>query len=74
MQSICAVCRILIEPFSLTYRIQLRKMNIHPDVNFEELARSTDDFKGAQLKDVCMGAAMLALRLDVTELLIFPDL
>ncbi|PNX75239.1 26S protease regulatory subunit 6a-like protein, partial [Trifolium pratense] len=30
-------------------QIHSRKMNVHPDVNFEELARSTDDFNGAQL-------------------------
>jgi 26S proteasome regulatory subunit T5 len=32
------------------------------DVNFEELARSTDDFNAAQLKAVCVEAGMLALR------------
>lgn len=42
-------------------------MNVHPDVNFEELARSTDDFNGAQLKAVCVEAGMLALRRDATE-------
>lgn len=42
-------------------------MNVHPDVNFEELARSTDDFNGAQLKAVCTEAGMLALRRDADE-------
>lgn len=42
---------------------------MHPDVNFEELARSTDDFNGAQLKAVCVEAGMLALRRDATEVL-----
>ncbi|THG15239.1 hypothetical protein TEA_023244 [Camellia sinensis var. sinensis] len=42
-------------------QIHSRKMNVHPDVNFEELARSTDDFNGAQLKAVCVEAGMLAL-------------
>ena len=42
-------------------------MNVNPDVNFEELARSTDDFNGAQLKAVCVEAGMLALRRDGTE-------
>lgn len=37
-------------------------MNVSPDVNFEELARSTDDFNAAQLKAVCVEAGMLALR------------
>jgi len=49
-------------------------MNVHPDVNFEELARSTDDFNGAQLKAVCVEAGMLALRRDATEVCFLPDL
>lgn len=48
-------------------------MNVHPDVNFEELARSTDDFNGAQLKAVCVEAGMLALRRDATEVNLLPD-
>lgn len=32
------------------------------DVNFEELARSTEDFNGAMLKAVCVEAGMVALR------------
>ncbi|KAL6132728.1 hypothetical protein ACLB2K_064967 [Fragaria x ananassa] len=48
-------------------QIHSRKMNVHPDINFEELARSTDDFNGAQLKAVCVEAGMLALRRDATE-------
>ena len=46
-------------------------MNVNPDVNFEELARSTDDFNGAQLKAVCVEAGMLALRRDATEVIYF---
>ncbi|XP_024364862.1 26S proteasome regulatory subunit 6A homolog [Physcomitrium patens] len=49
-------------------QIHSRKMNLRPDVNFEELARSTDDFNGAQLKAVCIEAGMLALRRDATEI------
>ena len=49
------------------WQIHSRKMNVNPDVNFEELARSTDDFNGAQLKAVCVEAGMLALRRDATE-------
>ena len=37
-------------------------MNVDPDVNYEELARSTDDFNGAQCKAVCVEAGMIALR------------
>ena len=33
-------------------QIHSRKMNVSPNVNFDELARCTDDFNGAQLK-VC---------------------
>ena len=48
-------------------QIHSRKMNVHPDVNFDELGRSTDDFNGAQLKAVCVEAGILALRRDSTE-------
>ena len=48
-------------------QIHSRKMNVNPDVNFDELARSTDDFNAAQLKAVCVEAGMLALRRDATE-------
>ena len=47
-------------------RIHSRKMNVSPDVNYDELARSTDDFNAAQLKAVCVEAGMLALRRDAT--------
>merc|ERR1711907_731050 len=43
-------------------QIHSRKMNIDKDdVNFEELARSTNEFNGAQLKAVCTEAGMHAL-------------
>lgn len=41
-------------------------MTINVDVNFEELARSTDDFNGAQCKAVCVEAGMIALRRNAT--------
>lgn len=43
-------------------------MAVGPDVNFEELARSTDEFNGAQLKAVCVEAGMIALREGATRL------
>jgi len=49
-------------------QIHSRKMNVNPDVNFEELARCTDDFNGAQLKAVAVEAGMLALRREATQL------
>ncbi|KDO20506.1 26S protease regulatory subunit 6A A [Saprolegnia parasitica CBS 223.65] len=48
-------------------QIHSRKMNVDTDdVNFDELARCTDDFNGAQLKAVCVEAGMLALRREAT--------
>jgi len=50
-------------------QIHSRKMNYNrEDVNFPELARSTDDMNGAQLKAVCVEAGMEALRRGGTEL------
>ena len=44
-------------------QIHSRKMNVDKgDVNYEELARSTNDFNGAMLKAVCVEAGMVALR------------
>ena len=43
-------------------------MAVSKDVNFEELARSTDEFNGAQLKAVCVEAGMIALREGSTKL------
>ncbi|KAL1411341.1 26S proteasome regulatory subunit 6A [Vanrija albida] len=48
-------------------QIHARKLN-HTGVNFEELARSTEDFNGAQLKAVCVEAGMLALRQGASQL------
>jgi len=44
-------------------QIHSKTMNVdESDVNFDELARSCDDFNGAQCKAVCVEAGMLALR------------
>lgn len=37
-------------------KIHSRKMNVSTDVDFEELARCTEDFNGAQCKAVCVEA------------------
>ncbi|EJC98355.1 26S proteasome subunit P45 [Fomitiporia mediterranea MF3/22] len=42
-------------------RIHSKNMTLKDDVNFEELARSTAYFNGAQLKAVCVEAGMTAL-------------
>nr|CAD1827721.1 unnamed protein product [Ananas comosus var. bracteatus] len=47
--------------------IHSRTMNVHPDVNFEEMACLTNGCNGAQLKAVCVEAGMLALHRDATE-------
>lgn len=43
-------------------KIHSRKMTVDEGVNWMELARSTDEFGGAQLKAVCVEAGMIALR------------
>eukprot|EP00769_Ergobibamus_cyprinoides_P002241 gnl/Ergobibamus_cyprinoides/335.p1 GENE.gnl/Ergobibamus_cyprinoides/335~~gnl/Ergobibamus_cyprinoides/335.p1 ORF type:complete len:426 (+),score=124.54 gnl/Ergobibamus_cyprinoides/335:1737-3014(+) len=48
-------------------KIHSRKMTVSPTTNYEELARSTSDFNGAQLKAVCVEAGMRALRRAATE-------
>ncbi|KAL7412394.1 26S proteasome subunit P45 [Mrakia frigida] len=48
--------------------IHSRKMSVGPNVNFAELAASTDEFNGAQLKAVCVEAGMIALREGATVL------
>jgi 26S proteasome regulatory subunit T5 len=50
-------------------RIHSRKMNVNSEVVFEELARSCEDFNGAQLKAICVEAGMLALRRESTEIM-----
>ncbi|KIR38740.1 26S protease regulatory subunit 6A-B [Cryptococcus deuterogattii 99/473] len=53
-----------LDGFSSDSRIKLH----HQGINFEELARSTEDMNGAQLKAVCVEAGMLALRQNATQL------
>ena len=44
-------------------KIHSRKMQVDlNDVNFDELARCTEDFNGAQMKAVAVDAGMIALR------------
>ncbi|KAJ1981652.1 26S proteasome regulatory subunit 6A [Dimargaris cristalligena] len=49
-------------------QIHSRKMNVGPDVNFEELSRCCDEFNGAQCKAVCVEAGMIALRRGASQL------
>jgi 26S proteasome regulatory subunit T5 len=50
-------------------QIHSRKMNVSEGTNFEELARMTPDFNGAQLKAVCVEAGMIALRREAEQLI-----
>jgi len=49
-------------------RIHSRKMTVDEGVNWAELARSTDEFGGAQLKAVCVEAGMIALRKGMSKI------
>lgn len=52
-------------------QIHARKMNVSPDVNYEELARSTEDFNGAQLKAslaACLGSCATSCRGNLCRL------
>jgi 26S proteasome regulatory subunit T5 len=48
-------------------QIHSRKMAVDDGVNWAELARSTDEFGGAQLKAVCVEAGMIALRKGMSK-------
>lgn len=49
-------------------KIHSRKMKVDPNVNWSELARSTDEFGGAMLKAVCVEAGMIALRMGKNKI------
>jgi 26S proteasome regulatory subunit T5 len=53
-------------------QIHSRKMNVQKDVNFEELARCTDDFNGAQLKAVCVESVRTIKQTDKDKLTFQP--
>jgi 26S proteasome regulatory subunit T5 len=48
-------------------QIHSRKMNTNKDVNFEELARRTDDFNGAQCKAVCIEAVCITIKFIIRK-------
>lgn len=49
-------------------KIHSSKMTLGDNVNFREIARSTEDFNGAMLKAVCVEAGMCALRRNAESL------
>mmetsp|Transcript_20330 Transcript_20330/g.41448 ORF Transcript_20330/g.41448 Transcript_20330/m.41448 type:complete len:496 (+) Transcript_20330:110-1597(+) len=48
------------------FKIHSKKMHLSEGVNFTELARTCEDFNGAQIKAVCVEAGMLALRQEAS--------
>jgi len=55
------------EARSRILQIHSRQMTTK-EINFDEIARITSDFNGAQLKAVCVEAGMIALRRNATEI------
>lgn len=49
-------------------KIHSRKMTVDDAMNWPELARSTNEFGGAQLKAVCVEAGMIALRKGMVKI------
>lgn len=49
-------------------QIHARKMTVNPNINYDELARSTEGFNGAQCKAVCVEAGMAAIRKGKNEI------
>lgn len=49
--------------------IHSKKMKTSKDVNFGELARTTENFNGAMLKAVCVEAGMVALKRNAEEII-----
>src|SRR6056297_122764 len=50
------------------FKIHTRDMNVADDVDFEKLARESEDASGADIKAVCTEAGMFAIRDDRTEI------
>ena len=48
-------------------QIHARKMTVADDVNWEELARSTDEYNGAMLKAVCVEAGVIFLSCESND-------
>ena len=57
------------EARSMILQIHSRKMNCNPDIDYVELARSTEEFNGAMLKAVSVEAGMIALRRAAKEIM-----
>jgi len=51
----------------IIFEIHTRNMNLAADVDFVELAETTPDASGADIKAICTEAGMFAIRDDRTE-------
>jgi proteasome regulatory subunit len=49
------------------FRIHTRQMNVAEDVDYEALAKSTEDMSGADIRAICTEAGMFAIREERTE-------
>ena len=56
IMQVCVVMSLYMVIADVITQIHARKMTVDAAVNFEEIARSTEDFNGAQLKAVCVEA------------------
>lgn len=49
------------------FQINLREVDIAPDVNFDHLVDITDGYSGADIANVCRDAAMMPLRKKIAD-------
>lgn len=58
-KKLLSLCKFYCCLISLELKLLFPCLIFSKDVNFEELARCTDDFNGAQLKAVCVEAVSI---------------
>lgn len=63
IMQVCVATSLYMVIADVITQIHARKMTVDAAVNFEEIARSTEDFNGAQLKAVCVEAVRFIILL-----------
>jgi 26S proteasome regulatory subunit T5 len=63
IMQVCVAMSLYMVIADVITQIHARKMTVDAAVNFEEIARSTEDFNGAQLKAVCVEAVRFIILL-----------